>query len=109
MKTNWFGGMAAAALLAMAGCASGGGASGGEASCGGIAGMQCSSGSYCKMPVGQCRAPDASGYCAPRPELCSQQYAPVCGCNGETYGNACQAAAAGVSVAYKGECEATGS
>lgn len=108
MVKSWLGGVAAAAILALAGCASGGGG-GAEETCGGIAGMRCSQSSYCKMPVGQCRAPDATGYCAPKPEICSQQYAPVCGCNGETYGNACQAAGAGVSVAYKGECEATGS
>ena len=107
MVKSWLGGVAAAAILALGGCASGGGGS--EETCGGIAGMQCSAGSYCKMPAGQCRSPDAAGYCAPKPQVCSQQYAPVCGCNGETYGNACQAAVAGVSVAYKGECEATGS
>lgn len=110
MMRQFLAGAAAAAALALSGCASGGGGDvGSEPTCGGIAGMQCASGSYCKMPAGQCRAPDASGYCAQKPQVCSQQYAPVCGCNGETYGNACQAAVAGVSVAYKGECEASGS
>ena len=35
--------------------------------------------------------------------VCTQQYDPVCGCNGITYGNGCMAACVGVS-AVKGEC-----
>jgi len=56
---------------------------------------------YCAKPPGNC---DGEGECLVRPELCTDDFRPVCGCDGETYSNACGAALAGQSVAYDGEC-----
>lgn len=76
------------------------------ATCGGIAALQCGAETdYCALPAKACREiADASGTCTPRPEVCTMDYTPVCGCDDKTYSNACQAAASGISVAYDGEC-----
>lgn len=36
--------------------------------------------------------------------MCTAQYDPVCGCDGKTYGNACNAENAGVTSFTKGAC-----
>ncbi len=73
--------------------------------CGGITGKQCDKGSYCNYAItDMCGYADAQGSCTPIPQACTDQIAYVCGCDGKTYNNACDAAAAGASVLQTGKC-----
>ena len=72
--------------------------------CGGIAGVSCGEGSLCLQPEGTCLSADLPGTCQEIPEACTEQYDPVCGCDGNTYSNACKALKAQAQVDYQGEC-----
>ena len=46
--------------------------------------------------------------CVEKPRIntaCFRIYAPVCGCNGKTYDNPCEAKAYGIEVYIEGECK----
>ena len=74
-------------------------------SCGGRGGAFCGRGQFCNIPPENiCGAADGPGVCTDIPELCSRELNPQCGCDGNTYGNPCMAAMAGVSIASRGAC-----
>lgn len=72
--------------------------------CGGIAGLPCAAGEVCEISAGQCRSADLPGVCVDRPEVCSQIYDPVCGCDGMTYSSDCHRLMAGAQKDHNGEC-----
>eukprot|EP00899_Mesostigma_viride_P029515 jgi/Mesvir1/9749/Mv12211-RA.2 len=62
----------------------------------------CDAASYCATNAGAC---GSRGICTPKPDMCTADYSPFCGCDGVTYSNACEAAGAGINVATRGECQ----
>jgi hypothetical protein len=79
--------------------------------CGGVAGRQCATGLYCnyvdgtKEKMSSCGKADVAGKCAAIPSECPKNIAYVCGCDGKTYSNACEAHRQGVTAAKPGRCD----
>ncbi len=79
-----------------------------EAVCGGIAGIPCPDpNQFCLFEPGTCQVADNQGKCVDVPEVCPEIFDPVCGCDGRTYGNACEALRAGAQIDQRGACEPT--
>jgi hypothetical protein len=72
--------------------------------CGGIAGIPCPGGAFCELPAGMCDSADLQGVCEPVPGLCIQIFAPVCGCDGVTYGNDCLRKTQQIAKDHDGAC-----
>ena len=90
--------IAGVALLSKGACAAAGGCKVGQS--GG-----CPAGTFCEAVLGAC---GGDGKCVKQPMQCNNDYAPVCGCNGQTFGNECSRQKSGQSAKAKGECPKQG-
>eukprot|EP01100_Stratorugosa_tubuloviscum_P015831 TRINITY_DN953_c0_g1_i1.p1 TRINITY_DN953_c0_g1~~TRINITY_DN953_c0_g1_i1.p1 ORF type:complete len:127 (-),score=20.46 TRINITY_DN953_c0_g1_i1:124-504(-) len=81
--------------------------------------INCGSDSYCAFLFGVCKLEKIekrnlsfgerikmdTGFCKKKPDSCSNNYEPVCGCDGNTYANQCHANLAGVNILKYNACD----
>jgi len=60
-------------------------------------------GEWCDPAPGHC-APGARGRCVKVPQLCTDMFKPVCGCNGQTFSNDCWRIMQKVAKKHNGQC-----
>ena len=74
--------------------------------CGGFANLPCDSDEWCSFGTGPLPpgGADLSGTCQERPQFCPAVVTPVCGRDGITYNNSCEANSAGVDAISDGPC-----
>jgi Kazal-type serine protease inhibitor domain len=66
---------------------------------------ECDATLYCTKATGACKG---TGLCVVLPAACPEYMAPICGCDGKTYNNDCEAHRNGVNVAHTGACDKKG-
>jgi hypothetical protein len=64
----------------------------------------CQLGEYCAFSLGTCGAEGGICVAGSSDMECPPNEAPICGCDGLTYVNGCEAWRLGVSIAYEGPC-----